>query len=403
MEQGGLRLRLADLTEEVLGGLAGRLVRTVGLVLVFAVGTGGVVTALGISATASQQVQDRLTAAALDHVTVRPVDAGGSSRQLSGFTPDAVRRLAGLPSVRLATMTWAVPGSTVQVARVRGVASSPVPGLRVLGGDSATAAVLGGTVVPRSATHLLDQPRTPHVALLGRRAAEALGVTRPGPGARIVVGGVQVEVVGLLTASAAAPGLTDTVVVPLPLARSLSGGSGDPAVTLLTRPGRAYAVSRVVASVINPDRPGAAEVDPVPDLRALKRGVRTDLDTSAGALAVLMLTLASITTANVMTMNVTERRTEIALRRAVGTSRRRIRISFLLEGAVVGAVGGALGAGLGVLAVVGIALYQGWAAVLPLWIAPTGLAAGLVIGTGAAARAAGLAADIQPALAIRRE
>lgn len=175
----------------------------------------------------------------------------------------------------------------------------------------------------------------------------ALGVTAPGPGVRVRVADVPVEVIAIVGSTERVPGLDRAVLVPAALARSVGGEQAEESRVVRTEPGRAFAVSEVLTKVLRPDRPGAVEVEPVPDLRLLRRRVSTDLDSSAAILSAVMLALAAITSTNVMTMTVNTRRPEIALRRAVGMSRWTVGLTFLGEGAVVGAFGGIVGSAAG--------------------------------------------------------
>jgi macrolide transport system ATP-binding/permease protein len=394
----------ADLAEDVLAGVVGHGLRSVGLAAIFVLGSAGLVASLGISQTAAQQVRDRLTQAALDEVAARP--ASGGSLDAAGpvipFPDAAAVQVATMPDVLAAGQTWEIPTDAAPVSRIALSGHDTPSSATVLGIQAGTLSVYQATTSPRSVTDLFDDKRLSRIAVLGRSAAAQLGIRGGGaPGQQIHVGPLALDVVGLITATGRAPGLDNVVLVPAAVAEALGGDSSEQVLHVRTRPGRAYAVSQVLAAAIRPNDPRSVQVDSVVDLRTLRRGVSTDLDSSAALLAVLMLTLATITTANVMTMTVNDRRPEIALRRAVGTPSRTVALSFLLEGALIGALGGAVGSAAGVFATLGTAAHEHWDPVLSGWLAPAGLVCGLVVGILAASRAAVKAARTQPALAIR--
>jgi len=88
--------------------------------------------------------------------------------------------------------------------------------------------------------------------------------------------------------------------------------------------------------------------------------------------------------ANVMSISVIQRSSEIGIRRALGSTRALIALQFLLEALFVGLLGGLLGAVLGVGIVYLVSAIAGWVVVIdyarfPLWI---GLAVGVAVVAG---------------------
>lgn len=392
--------RIADLGEDVLAGLLGHGLRTVGLAAIFALGSAGLVASLGISQTAAQQVRERLTDAALDQVTAQP-GRDGSTGEVTTLPEDAVTRIEQISDVLAAGRIWQVSKNRAQVSRTDDTTVDPGVDLSVVGVESSSLDVYAATTSPSGIVDLFDNEKITRTAILGKSAAKALGIEAPGPGRRIHVSHLTLEVIGIISDTGRAPGLDTAVLVPRSVAQALGSTDTDLRLMARTRPGRAYAVAQVLAATLRPANPQSVAVDSVVDLRTLRRGVSTDLDTSAAALAVLMLFLATVTTANVMTMSVNDRRPEIALRRAVGMSGRSVAVSFLLEGALIGILGGAAGSAVGVFATLASSAHQNWDAVLSPWLAPVGLLCGLGVGLLAATRAALRAGRIPPALAIR--
>jgi putative ABC transport system permease protein len=87
----------------------------------------------------------------------------------------------------------------------------------------------------------------------------------------------------------------------------------------------------------------------------------------------LALIVGGVGIANVMSISVIQRSSEIGIRRAVGHSRSKIAAQFLLESLFVGLIGGLIGAGLGVAIVYGVSALQGWVVVInykqiPIWM-----------------------------------
>src|SRR5262249_35027145 len=98
----------------------------------------------------------------------------------------------------------------------------------------------------------------------------------------------------------------------------------------------------------------------------------------------LALAVGGLGIANVMSISVIQRSSEIGIRRAVGHNRSKIGAQFLLESLFVGLIGGFLGAILGVLIVYGLPAIANWVVVtayhrIPVWMA---LALGVAIAAG---------------------
>jgi ABC-type antimicrobial peptide transport system permease subunit len=102
-----------------------------------------------------------------------------------------------------------------------------------------------------------------------------------------------------------------------------------------------------------------------------------------------------------MYLSVQARSHEIALRRALGTSRPGIARLFVLEGAIIGIAGGAAGAALGTVAVLVATGARGWDPVLPAGIAPIGIGLGIATGLISSLPPAWIAARKEPAVALR--
>jgi putative ABC transport system permease protein len=98
----------------------------------------------------------------------------------------------------------------------------------------------------------------------------------------------------------------------------------------------------------------------------------------------LALAVGGLGIANVMSISVIQRSSEIGIRRAVGHTRARVGGQFLLEALFIGFLGGFVGAALGIGVVYGISSIAGWVVVIayakiPIWM---GLALAVSVGAG---------------------
>ena len=116
-----------------------------------------------------------------------------------------------------------------------------------------------------------------------------------------------------------------------------------------------------------------------------------------------MLVLASLSAATAMYLSVRSRRTEVALRRALGASKASVWRMFAFEGIAIGLAGGIAGVAAGMTALVVVCAARGWTPVLDGSLIVLGLAAGVVSGGVSALYPATVAARAQPAEAIRAD
>jgi len=380
--------RVAD----ALNVLTSRPARTLALVSAFLLGSAGLVAATGIGTSAAQQVSDRLTASALDQVYV------SNSTQLTAAELAGRKRglaaIDGVVRVGLRVNIEAVDANVSNLpASVPGSTNQDFTG-QAFGADTDLLTIYAAKTTPPSAASLLDDADVGNVILLGIEAAEALGVTNASQ--QIWVRGHPFTVVGIITSADRGDFLTNSVVLP---ASSLPSTPSE--FTVQTTPGLPAAIAEAIPPTLNPGNPGEVSVSTVADLRNLRIGVSSDLSTLVGAVSVLLLAMAVLSASTSMFLSVQARAQEIALRRALGLSRRGAVSIFMIEGTIVGAAGGLAGVAIGLVVIVSVAANQEWSAVIPINSLYSGILAGIIGGAIAAVAPSLRASRIEPAEAIR--
>jgi ABC-type antimicrobial peptide transport system permease subunit len=222
------------------------------------------------------------------------------------------------------------------------------------------------------------------MVVLGPRAAQLLGIPSVVPGLGLIVAGKPVTVAGILATAGTATELASAVIVspgsPYAARRQIS--AGEEAGLVRTEIGATSAVARALPYAVRPDDPSRVGVQVAPDATSLRSDVQGSLNGLALGAAGLALLLGGLGIMNSMLMAVTQRASEIGLRRALGGRPRDVSGQFLLEGTALGALGATLGVGGGVVLLIGIAAVNGWHAVLDprlVWVAlPVGTVLGLV-------------------------
>lgn len=388
-------LSLRDLASEALSGLVQRPGRSVLTMLGTVLGIASFVAVLGLTATASGQIDKRFNELLATEVTV--TDNGGRDPRIN-FPADADQRLARLNGVVNAGVFWSVP--------VKARISATPPGS--LGSDSSSESELA--VVAASPGALLatrpkmgkgvlynefHQSRKERVAVLGEGAAARLDVRRIEAQPAIFINGVAYTVVGIIAADERKPDLFLSVIIPSSTALATYGppaAESRARMIIDTAPGAADLVARQAPPALRPDQPELFSVVTPPEPRELRNNVRSDLDELFLALAGLCLVVGAFVIANTTLIGVLERTGEIGLRRALGGQRRHIASQFLVESTSLGLLGGLIGTSVGVLVVIVVALVRQWSAILEPWAvlpAPLiGAAVGLLAGLYPALRAA---------------
>ncbi len=147
----------------------------------------------------------------------------------------------------------------------------------------------------------------------------------------------------------------------------------EPALCSL-EPSKTQATADAIPTAINLGGPDEVSTKVPSDvLQAASQADKTLQQTALFA-GLLALAVGGLGIANVMSISVIQRSSEIGIRRAVGHSRSKIGLQFLLESLFVGILGGILGAAVGVGIVYLVSSFADWVVVIayqkiPIWMA----------------------------------
>jgi putative ABC transport system permease protein len=207
-----------------------------------------------------------------------------------------------------------------------------------------------------------DNAGATRVAVLGDNVRKQLFGDRPvSPGANIALNGLPFRIVGLMPAKTQNSGYngmdSDKIYIPYPtMMRDMPPGDSNfqpgvindliyvPAALEDWKEARNQ-VKRVLARNhhFDPEDKGAVYIwDTVEDAQ-LVDNIFSSMTFFLGAIAAVTLTLGGVGVMNIMLVSVTERTHEIGLRKAVGATRGRILMDYLLEGVLLALVSGLIG------------------------------------------------------------
>jgi len=362
--------RLRDLLSIAVGGIRARKVRTLLIMLGPVVGVAAMVGAVGLTESAKGDLKARLAELGTNLITA---EAGASFGQQNPTLPkSAVSRVKAIESVERASA----------VAEVQGVVTLPSQGgesyyqtfpVPVLASDDKLPDVL--EVPVRSGRWLAKSDSENHTraVVLGGGLADEYGVI-PGEIRTVTLNGIDYGVVGVLDRVPLEPSLDNAAFVTQWAAEHDFATDGSPTkMYVRARPGTTQATSDAIPTAVSLGSSDSVTTKIPSD--ALEASARADKTLQQTALfaGLLALAVGGLGIANVMSISVIQRSSEIGIRRALGSTRSLIALQFLLEALFVGILGGLVGAVIGVGIVYLVSAIAGWVVVIdyakmPIWI-----------------------------------
>jgi putative ABC transport system permease protein len=387
------RLRPADLFTLGSAGLRAKPARAILSALGIAIGVAAMVAVLGISASSQARLNDRLAdlGTNLLSATVAPPSSGDPIP----LPVNATARLARLPGIEATSSVADL--AHLGVYRNSYIDPARTAGLTVTAAELNLLDTVAGTV--RSGAWLTQTTAAFPTTVLGATAAERLGVSEPGT--LVWLGERNTLVVGVLDPVALAPELDTAALIGIPVASTDHAFTGNP--TKLYQRVDEATIDRVrtlIGPAVQPETPAAVAVSRPSDALAAISAVDDTFTGMLVGLGSIALLVGAIGVANTMVISVIERRREIGLRRALGATRRHIRLQFLTEALVLSAIGGVAGAGLGYVVTFGVALASGWPPVVPPLVMAAGVVSTLAVGAIAGLYPAIRAARTPPTAAL---
>jgi len=389
------RLRPADLARVATAGLRTRRLRATLSALGIALGIGALVAVLGLSASSQAGLLAQIDRLGTNLLTVQ--NGSTMAGQTAELPLSATAMIARIGPVTAAAGTGRTGWSVYRSPLVPSVQSG---GIAVQAADLGLLGAVG--TAPAQGRYLDAATARRPVAVLGADAARQLGIDRITAQTRVWIDDQWFYVVGILRPAELTPEIDGSVLVGFPAAQSYLGFDGHPnTVYVRAATSQVAAVQQVLAATAAPENPSEVNVSqPSAALvaRAQASSALTGLFLGLGAVALLV---GGVGVANIMVISVLERRGEIGLRRALGSTRGHIRAQFLGEALLLSALGGAAGLLLGVAATAVYADLRGWAVVVPTSAWAGGLGAALAIGGIAGLLPALRAARLPPTEALR--
>jgi len=338
--------RFRELVRVAAAGLMARKVRTLLIMLGPILGVAAIVAAIGINESSKGYLKAKLQELGTDLIVANAQDAIGGFGQNPRIPAEAVGRVSRLPDVTSVT-------GTLQIANIVTLPfeaaydyyrAFPVPVI-------ATGLNLPETMeVPLISGRFLndfDVASEARVAVIGRDLADEYGYL-PGEARTISLNGIGYGVVGVLDWVLLEPSMDSAVFITFPTAeRDWDTDGQDPTRLYIRAPTNTRWVAEEVPTVVSLGGPDGARTSIPTDLLDAQSQVDESLNNLTKMMGGLALIVGGVGIANVMSISVIQRSSEIGIRRALGHSRSTIAVQFLFEALTVGVLGGILGAAVG--------------------------------------------------------
>lgn len=382
---------LRDLLGVAWAGLAARRTRTLLIMLGPIVGVAAMVGAVGLTESAKGDLKATLSKLGTNLIVAK---AGGTfGQQDPVFPEDAVDRARAVPTVTSAAATSELSGviALPSEGSAEHFEAFPVP---VQAADLALPSVLQVPVRSGRWLNETDVSAGTRAVVLGAGLAREYGVV-PGEIRTIRLDDIDYGVVGVLGPVALDPSLDNAVFLTQWAAEHDFGTEGKPSrLYIRSEEGRTEETAAAIPTAISLGGPDEVSTEVPTDVLAASARADETLQQTALFAGLLALAVGGLGIANVMSISVIQRASEIGIRRAVGHTRSRIASQFLLEALFVGLLGGLAGAVVGVAVVHGISALAGWVVVvsygrIPIWMG-LALAVSLAAGSAPSVKAARL-------------
>ncbi len=399
------RLPGRDLGAVGLAGLRGRPLRATLSALGIAIGIAAMVAVLGISNASRAGLLAQIRSLGTNLLTVSPGQSMfGDDAYLPVTAPGMISRIPGVETVSAVGVV-----SDADVRRTDAIDPNDSGGIGVLAAQVDLLGPLGGSL--QAGTWLNEATSRYPAVVLGSVAAERLGIDSTNladaeasgktRNRQVFLGGRWFTVIGILNKLPLTPDIDRSVMIGWPVAEQLLGFNGHPTTIYERSDDDAVdSVRSVLAATVNPEHPDQVTVSQPSDALTAQLAAGSAFDSLFLGLGAVALLVGGVGIANIMVISVLERRQEIGLRRALGATRRHIRLQFLTESVLLSVFGGIAGVLLGLSVTLAYAAYRDWPLVLPVPALIGGVLIAVLIGAVAGLYPARRAARLAPTEAL---
>ncbi len=359
-----------DLLRVAWSGLTARKVRTMLIMLGPIIGVAAMVGAVGLTESAKGGLQQQLAKLGTNLIIAQ---AGGTfGSQNPTFPENVVSRVKAISTVESVAATTNISGviTLPEAAGSTYYQAFPVP-VRAAGINLPK--VLKVPMISGRWLNEADLNLHAQSVVLGQGVAQQYGYV-PGEDRTIQLNGINFGVVGELSNVALDPTLNDAVFITQWAAEYVLGTNGLPnELYVRSIPGDTAATNKAIPLAVSLGGPDQVTTQVPSDVLQAAAQANKTLQQVALFAGLLALSVGGLGIANVMSISVIQRSSEIGIRRALGHGRSKIAAQFMLESLFVGLLGAMVGAVFGVGVVYLASHFEHWVVVIaygkfPIWM-----------------------------------
>jgi putative ABC transport system permease protein len=388
-----------DLVRVALVGLLARKVRTLLLLLGPMIGVAAIIAAVGLTDSAKGDLKAKVAELGTNLVEASASSSfGGQNPTLPEDVVDRALTVSSVEAVAPIVELSNIIVTPYEEAREK-YETVPIP---VVASSVDLPIVLDVPLVSGRWINSFDESSRARTAVIGVGLAREFGVL-PEELRTIDLNGNDYTVVGILDSVELEPGFDTAVFIPFSSAESdfLDDDILPTKIYARVDPNMVDESADALTTAISLGGPDEVKTDVKSEALELAAQSDRQLQLIVVSMGLLAIIVGGLGIANVMSISVIQRSSEIGIRRALGHTRRIIAIQFLLEAIVVGVVGGICGVLLGMLAIFVGATIAGWVFVMAPWLVPAGILLAISISVMAGLYPARRAARLEPLETLR--
>lgn len=356
------------------------------------IGVAALISVLAISQSSAQHLAETVNRLQANTILVSlPIESWEESEQ------QLVDSALSMHGVRLAGTFITSDAGTYSATVQQRATTTPISVATVVASESGLAA-RGGRLL--SGDFPSEDAAVGDAVLIGSALASELGVSTELGSNTVLVNGVLVFVSGIVRDGAQNSEANTALVLPQETARMLGLLPQQRSLRIVVNDGAVPIIASIAPIALYPRDPGAVAVGTQPSPEVLRRQLLEDNRALLLTVTVVMVGATLFGIVTTMQTAVWERRRELGIIRAMGESRLRVGLQFLLESTGLGLAAGAVGYILGVLVSAAFAYLNNWTFILPP-VAPGAIVLSGCVGAIAGCLPAWNASRISPASLLR--
>ena len=302
------------------------------------IGVGSVIALITIVSGATSTVTDQVASMGANTVTVQikgtPLKQGLTQGDVNKISE--LSNISGIAPTISGTTTVAFDGNTMDDITLQGKNDVYFKNTEDV--------ISTGRII-----NTIDTENKSRVALIGNDIAKELYIGKNPIGQEIKIGGITYTVIGILqeSSSFASADTNKSVIIPYTTAMGAVGAKYINSMTIYiadetTADTTTREIEAVLTKAFNGNDDGYSIVNMQSILDTIK-SMTSILSMMLGGIASISLVVGGIGIMNMMLVSVSERTSEIGLRKALGAEPKQIQLQFLIESVVLCLVGGIIG------------------------------------------------------------